>query len=77
MEDGRSAPPIVPRDLDLSEQAQAKETDLQQCIESLQGIICDLLAENERLRRLIADKSLPFEAAHLGGKDGLLRKLKY
>ena len=75
MEDSRSGPPMVPGDLKPPEQTLLKETDLRRCIESLQRFICDLLIENETLRqRLAAAKSLPFEAAHLGGKDDPRRK---
>jgi hypothetical protein len=58
MQNNRSDPPAVPGDSKLTEQILLKETDLQRCIESLQCIICDLLIENEKLRRhLVAEQT--------------------
>jgi hypothetical protein len=41
----------------MSERILLEESDLRRCIESLQWIICDLLSENEKLRRLLAGGS--------------------
>jgi hypothetical protein len=54
MQSNLSDPCTAPRDPKLSEQALVTETDLQRCIESLQCIVCDLLIENEELRRYLA-----------------------
>jgi hypothetical protein len=54
MENSRSDSQAVPAGPNLSERAIVEETDLRRCIESLQWIICDLLSENEKLRRLLA-----------------------
>jgi len=54
MQNPRSASSAPPGDLELPEQALIKETDLQQCIESFQTIIRDLLIENESLRKSLA-----------------------
>jgi hypothetical protein len=59
MQNNRSDSSAVLGDPTLTEQALPKETELQRCIESLQRIICDLLIENERLRRyLVAEQIL-------------------
>jgi hypothetical protein len=49
----------VPGDPDLSTQALLKEADLRRCIQSLEGIICDLLIENEKLRQSLAAGQIP------------------
>lgn len=54
MQSNPSDPCAAPRDPKLSEQALVTETDLQRCIQSLQYIVCDLLIENEKLRRCVA-----------------------
>ena len=54
MENKQSDPSAKPRGPNLSERALPEETDLRRCVESLQWIICDLLSENEKLRRLLA-----------------------
>jgi hypothetical protein len=54
MQNNRLDPPAVPAGPNLSERAHIEETDLRRCIESLQWIVCDLLSENEKLRRLLA-----------------------
>jgi DNA-binding NtrC family response regulator len=87
MQNNRSDPSAVPGDPKLTDQTLLKETDLQQCIEALQCIICDLLIENERLRqhlqtceRRLMDRSLcqsngnKAEAARL---LGIHRRLLY
>jgi hypothetical protein len=61
MQNNRSDPSAVSRDPKLSDQARPKETDLQRCVESLQGIICDLLIENERLRQYLDTEQIPIE----------------
>ena len=63
---------ILPGDPKVSEPALPKDADLQQCIESLRCIICDLLVENERLRQLLtADKLLPCEQSMRREKTAL------
>lgn len=70
MHSNRSEPSIMPGDFTLAEQALLKEADLQQCVESLQRVICYLLIENEKLRRyLAADKF--FGTGHLREKTRL------
>jgi hypothetical protein len=54
MQSNPSDPCTAPRDPELSEQALVTDTDLQRCIQSLQYIVCDLLIENEKLRRYLA-----------------------
>jgi hypothetical protein len=58
MQNNRSDPSAVSGDPKLSDQALPKETDLHRCIESLQCIICDLLIENERMRRYLAAEQI-------------------
>jgi hypothetical protein len=61
MQSNRSDPSALPPDQKLSEQAILKQTDLQRCIDSLQGIICDLLIENERFRQCLAAEQIFIE----------------
>jgi hypothetical protein len=61
MQNNRSDRSAVPEDPKPPEQTLLKEADLQQCIESLQRIICDLLVENERLRQYLVAEQLPNE----------------
>jgi hypothetical protein len=60
MQNNRSDPSAVPGDPNLSEPALLPETDLQRCVESLQWIICDLLSENEKLRRAVTGRKWHF-----------------
>jgi hypothetical protein len=59
MQNNQSDSSAVPANTNLFERALVEETDLRQCIESLQWIICDLLFENEKLRRLLAEGTSP------------------
>jgi hypothetical protein len=71
MHSNRSGSSTVPGDPKLAARTLLTEADLQQRIESLQFIICDLLVQNEKLRQhLVADKFLSFDTGHLREKNG-------
>jgi hypothetical protein len=61
MQNNRSDPSAVSGVPTLTEPTVLKEADLQRRIESLQSIICDLLAENERLREYLAAEQILIE----------------